>query len=188
MAERVTNERVRLDQITQREKNWLRWGPYLSERQWGTVREDYSDDGNCWEYLPHEHARSRAYRWGEDGLLGLCDRQGRLCFSFAIWNEQDPFLKERLYGLTGPQGNHGEDVKEEYFYTDALPTSSWLCALYKYPQTAFPYEDLEQENARRGREEPEYELHDTGAFKDNRYFDVEVTYAKAEAEDVCVLL
>ncbi|MFT4514100.1 MAG: hypothetical protein ACI91B_002808, partial [Planctomycetota bacterium] len=188
MAERAKNERVRLEQITQREKNWLRWGPYLSERQWGTVREDYSDDGNCWEYLPHEHARSRAYRWGEDGLLGLCDRQGRLCFSFAIWNEKDPFLKERLYGLTGPQGNHGEDVKEEYFYTDALPTSSWLCALYKYPQSAFPYEDLEQENARRGREEPEYELHDTGAFADNRYFDVEVTYAKAEPEDVCVLL
>ena len=188
MSERLRNERVRLDQITRREKNWLRWGPYLSERQWGTVREDYSDDGNCWEYLPHDHARSRAYRWGEDGLLGLCDRQGRLCFSFAIWNEKDAFLKERLYGLTGPQGNHGEDVKEEYFYTDALPTSSWLCALYKYPQSAFPYEDLEKENARRGREEPEYELHDTGVFKDNRYFDVEVTYAKADPEDMCVLL
>ncbi len=188
MVERLVTERVRLEQVTQREQNWLRWGPYLSERQWGTVREDYSDDGSCWEYLPHEHARSRAYRWGEDGLLGLCDRQGRLCFSFALWNEQDPFLKERLFGLTGPQGNHGEDVKEEYFYTDGLPTSSWLCALYKYPQAEFPYEKLLEENAARTQKDPEYELKDTGVFADNRYHDIEVNYAKADPEDVCVLL
>lgn len=188
MLERVIRERVRLDEITQRQQNWLRWGPYLSERQWGTVREDYSEHGSCWDYLPHEHARSRAYRWGEDGLLGMCDRQGRLCFSFALWNEQDPYLKERLFGLTGPQGNHGEDVKEEYFYTDALPTSSWLQALYKYPQAEFPYEDLRAENARRGREDGEYELRDTGVFDENRYFDVAVTYAKASPEDVCIVL
>ena len=188
MLERVIRERVRLEETTQRQKNWLRWGPYLSERQWGTVREDYSPDGSCWDYLPHEHARSRAYRWGEDGLLGMCDRQGRLCFSFALWNEQDPYLKERLYGLTGPQGNHGEDVKEEYFYTDGLPTSSWLRALYKYPQKEFPYEDLRAENARRSRKDGEYELRDTGVFAEDRYFDVEVTYAKASPEDICIVL
>jgi len=188
MSNAPNAEQVRLEQNARREQNWLRWGPYLSERQWGTVREDYSPDGNCWEYLPHEHARSRAYRWGEDGLLGIADRQGRLCFAFALWNERDPFLKERLFGLTGPEGNHGEDVKEEYFYLDGLPTASWLKALYKYPQAEFPYEDLKQTNAARTRQDPEYELRDTGVFDEGRYFDVEVNYAKFSAEDLGVVL
>jgi hypothetical protein len=188
MNARPASERERLRQDARRERNWTRWGPYLSERQWGTVREDYSPDGSCWTYFPHDHARSRAYRWGEDGLLGLCDRQGRLCFSFALWNERDPMLKERLFGLTGPEGNHGEDVKEEYFYTDALPTASWLRGLYKYPQVAFPYAQLVEGNRARGRHEPEYELAATGAFADDRFFDVEVVYAKAEPDDVCIKL
>jgi hypothetical protein len=188
MSSRPSSERDRLQKEARREQNWQRWGPYLSERQWGTVREDYSADGSCWSYFPHEHARSRAYRWGEDGLLGITDRQGRLCLSFALWNERDPFLKERLFGLTGPEGNHGEDVKEEYFYTDALPTASWLRAVYKYPQAAFPYARLVAENKARSRLEPEFELVDTGVFADDRYFDVEVTYAKAEPEDVCIVL
>ena len=164
MSNAANAERARLEQNARREQNWLRWGPYLSERQWGTVREDYSADGNCWDYLPHDHARSRAYRWGEDGLLGITDRKGRLCFSFALWNERDPFLKERLFGLTGPEGNHGEDVKEEYFYLDGLPTASWLRALYKYPQAEFPYDDLKAVNGARTRKESEYELRDTGVF------------------------
>src|SRR6266550_5892732 len=126
---------------------WRRWGPYLADRQWGTVREDYSDDGNAWEYLTHDQARSRAYRWGEDGLLGICDDRGRLCFAIALWNEADPILKERLFGLSGPEGNHGEDVKEAYFYLDATPTASYLRAVYLYPQRAFPYDDLVAENA-----------------------------------------
>ena len=188
MSARPSSERDRLRQDARREQNWTRWGPYLSERQWGTVREDYSPDGSCWSYFPHEHARSRAYRWGEDGLLGLCDRQGRLCFSFALWNERDPILKERLFGLTGPQGNHGEDVKEEYFYSDALPTASWLRGLYKYPQAEFPYERLVSENHGRDRRASEFELVDTGVFADGRYFDVDVTYAKAEPDDVCIRL
>lgn len=188
MSSRPSSERDRLRQEARREQNWQRWGPYLSERQWGTVREDYSADGSCWTYFPHDHARSRAYRWGEDGLLGITDRQGRLCFSFALWNERDPFLKERLFGLAGPEGNHGEDVKEEYFYTDALPTASWLRALYKYPQAAFPYARLVAENKARSRQEPEFELVDTGVFADDRYFDVEVTYAKAEPDDVLIVL
>ena len=185
MSERIGAERERVASNDRREQNWVRWGPYLAERQWGTVREDYSPDGSCWDYLPHEHARSRAYRWGEDGLLGITDRQGRLCFSFALWNEQDPFLKERLFGLTGPQGNHGEDVKEEYFYVDGLPSSAWLRGLYKYPRKEFPYDDLVETNAARGREAPEYELRDTGAFDDG-YFDVTATYAKAAPEDLLV--
>ena len=185
---RPSSERDRLLKDGRREQNWQRWGPYLSERQWGTVREDYSADGNCWTYFPHDHARSRAYRWGEDGLLGITDRQGRLCFAFALWNERDPFLKERLFGLNGPEGNHGEDVKEEYFYVDALPTAAWLKALYKYPQAAFPYERLRQENQARGRDQREFELVDTGVFDGDRYFDVEVRYAKADAEDLCILL
>lgn len=188
MSPRPSSERDRLRQEARREQNWQRWGPYLSERQWGTVREDYSADGSCWSYFPHEHARSRAYRWGEDGLLGITDRQGRLCFAFALWNERDPFLKERLFGLAGPEGNHGEDVKEEYFYTDALPTSAWLRAVYKYPQAAFPYARLVAENKARGRHEREFELVDTGVFADDRYFDVEVTYAKADPDDVCIVL
>ncbi len=187
-AKQSPSERARLQQEAARERNWSRWGPYLSERQWGTVREDYSADGSCWTYFPHDHARSRAYRWGEDGLLGLTDRQGRLCFAFALWNGKDAFLKERLFGLTGPEGNHGEDVKEEYFYLDALPTASWLQALYKYPQAEFPYAQLVRENRRRGRDAREFELVDTGVFEGGRYFDVFVTYAKADPEDVLIQL
>ncbi len=183
-----TAESIRLDRDTQRTENWKRWGPYLSERQWGTVREDYSADGNVWNYFPHDHARSRVYRWGEDGLLGITDRQCRLCFSLALWNHHDPILKERLFGLTGPEGNHGEDVKECYYYLDSTPTHSYLKALYKYPQSAFPYEDLVRENARRGKAEPEYELTDTGAFDGDRYFDVVAEYAKAAPEDILIRL
>src|SRR5512145_228450 len=165
-------EEIRLHEDAQRDKNWKRWGPYLAERQWGTVREDYSAYGDCWNYFPHDHARSRAYRWGEDGLLGICDRQGRLCFALALWNERDAVLKERLFGLTGKEGNHGEDVKECYYYLDSTPTHSYMKALYKYPQAAFPYEQLRDENRRRGRTDLEFELIDTGIFDDNRYFDI----------------
>src|SRR5689334_21214337 len=179
-------ERERLRQDGRRDQNWQRRGPYLSARQWGTVREDYSADGNCWSYLPHDYARSRAYRWGEDGLLGITDRQCRLCFSLALWNEKDPFLKERLFGLAGPEGNHGEDVKEEYFYLDSTPTHSYLKALYKYPQAEFPYRQLVEENQRRGRDEPEFELVDTGIFDARRYFDVFAEYAKASPEDLLI--
>jgi hypothetical protein len=179
-------ERERLAQDARREKNWKRWGPYLSERQWGTVREDYSEFGACWEYFPHEHARSRAYRWGEDGLLGICDREGRLCFALALWNGRDPILKERLFGLAGPEGNHGEDVKECYFYLDSTPTHSYMKALYKYPQAEFPYQRLSEENRRRSRREPEFELLDTGVFAEDRYFDVFVEYAKADADDILI--
>ena len=179
-------ETLRLGQDERREANWKRWGPYLSERQWGTVREDYSADGDAWSYLSHRQARSRAYRWGEDGLLGICDRQCRLCFALALHNGQDPILKERLFGLTGPQGNHGEDVKELYYYLDATPTSSYLKGLYKYPHAAYPYRQLIEESRKRGKLEPEYELLDTGLFDDDRYFDVQVEYAKASAEDILV--
>jgi len=179
-------ERRRLEQDRRRKRNWKRWGPYLSERQWGTVREDYSDDGSCWDYLPHDHARSRAYRWGEDGLCGITDRQCRLCFSLALWNGSDPILKERLFGLTGPQGNHGEDVKEEYFYLDNVPTHSWMRMLYKYPQSEFPYDRLIEESQARNRDQAEFELADTGVFAEQRYFDVFVDYAKADAQDLLV--
>ncbi len=179
-------ETQRLGEDGRREKNWKRFGPYLSERQWGTVREDYSEHGNCWDYFPHEHARSRAYRWGEDGLFGFSDRQARLCFSLALWNERDPILKERLFGLTGPEGNHGEDVKELYYYLDATPTASYLRGLYKYPQAEYPYRRLVEENRSRGKHEHELELIDTGALDADRYYDVFVTYAKAEPEDVLV--
>ncbi len=179
-------ESRRLERDARRAENWKRWGPYLAERQWGTVREDYSADGTVWDYFPHDHARSRAYRWGEDGLLGICDRQGRLCFALALWNRQDPILKERLFGLGGPEGNHGEDVKECYYYLDATPTHSYLKALYKYPQRRFPYAELVAENRRRGREEPEYELTDTGVFDGDRYFDVVVEYAKASPDDILI--
>jgi hypothetical protein len=168
------------------EPGWYRWGPYLADRQWGTVREDYSDDGDAWGYLPHDHARSRAYRWGEDGLLGICDDRGRLCFAIALWNEADPILKERLFGLSGPEGNHGEDVKEVYHYLDATPTASYLRAVYLYPQRAFPYDDLVAENARRSRDDPEYELTDTGVFAEDRYFEIQVEYAKAGLEDIAI--
>src|SRR5689334_13746096 len=181
-------ERERLAEDARRERNWKRWGPYLAERQWGTVREDYSPGGECWGYLPHDHARSRAYRWGEDGLLGLTDREGRLALALALWNGRDPVLKERLFGLTGPEGNHGEDVKECYYYLDATPTHSYNRALYKYPQREFPYAALVAENGRRGKQDPEYELVDTGAFDQGRYFDVQAEYAKAGPDDVLVRL
>jgi hypothetical protein len=184
----MTVEALRLEEDNARTRNWKRFGPYLSERQWGTVREDYSADGACWDYFPHDHARSRAYRWGEDGLLGFCDRQGRLCFAVALWNGADPILKERLFGLTGPEGNHGEDVKEHYFYLDATPTHSYGKALYKYPQRAYPYQRLVEENRRRGKQDPEFELADTGIFDDDRYFDVTAEYAKASPDDICIAI
>ncbi len=183
-----TAEEQRLDEDQRRVQDWKRFGPYLSERQWGTVREDYSADGDSWGYLPHDHARSRAYRWGEDGLLGLTDRQGRLCFALALWNGADAILKERLFGLTGPEGNHGEDVKEQYFYLDATPTHSYGKALYKYPQRAFPYARLVDENRRRTREDLEFEITDTGIYDDNRYFDVFAEHAKASPNDVCIAI
>jgi hypothetical protein len=183
-----TAEDRRLAADARRERNWKRFGPYLAERQWGTVREDYSAEGDSWRYFPHDQARSRAYRWGEDGLLGFCDREGRLCFALALWNGADPILKERLFGLTGPEGNHGEDVKEEYFYLDATPTHSYGRALYKYPQRAFPYDALVGESARRGRGDREYELVDTGVFAEDRYFDVTVEHAKASPDDVLVAI
>jgi hypothetical protein len=177
-------EILRLREDDRREKNWKRWGPYLADRQWATVREDYSPDGNCWGFFPHEHARMRAYRWGEDGLLGITDRQCRLCFALALWNGRDPILKERLFGLTGPEGNHGEDVKECYFHLDGTPTHSYMAALYKYPQCEFPYAKLVAENRRRGRAGPEYELADAGVFDGDRYFDVTVEYAKADPDHI----
>jgi hypothetical protein len=177
-------ETRRLVQDAKRQKNWKRWGPYLSERQWGTVREDYSPYGDCWSFFPHDHARSRAYRWGEDGLLGITDRECRLCFALALWNGKDPILKERLFGLTGPEGNHGEDVKECYYYLDSTPTHSYMKALYKYPQAEYPYARLVEENRRRGRLDPEYELIDTGVFDGHRYFDVFIEYAKAGENDI----
>jgi hypothetical protein len=181
-------ESRRLSEDAQRGKNWKRWGPYLSERQWATVREDYSSDGNCWDYFPHDHARSRAYRWGEDGLLGITDRECRLCFAVALWNGKDPILKERLFGLTGPEGNHGEDVKECYYYVDSTPTHSYMKAVYKYPQAEFPYSKLVEENRRRGRDALEYELLDTGVFDEERYFDVIAEYAKNTPEDILIRL
>jgi hypothetical protein len=179
-------ERTRLRETASRERNWSRWGPYLSERQWATVREDYSANGDPWSYFPHDHARSRAYRWGEDGLLGITDRQCRLCFGLALWNEADPILKERLFGLTGPQGNHAEDVKELYYYLDSTPTHSYMRALYKYPHAEFPYRRLVEENARRSKNDPEFELSDTGIFAGGRYFDVFAEYAKASPNDMLI--
>src|SRR5512135_1220744 len=172
-------EARRLAEDATREKNWKRWGPYLAERQWATVREDYSPDGAVWDYFPHDQAHRRAYRWGEDGLLGFCDRECRLCFALALWNGQDPILKERFFGLTGNEGNHGEDVKEYYFHLDSTPTHSYLKMLYKYPQRRYPYDWLIDENRWRGRDVPEFELLDTGIFDEQRYFDVFIEYAKA---------
>ncbi len=179
-------EHRRLEQDHRREQNWKRWGPYLSERQWGTVREDYSAHGTSWDYLPHDHARSRAYRWGEDGLLGITDRECRLCFSLALWNGNDPILKERLFGLAGPEGNHGEDVKECYYYLDSTPTHSYMKALYKYPHRAYPYDRLVSENRERSLSDPELELADTGVFDQSRYFDVFAEYAKASPDDILI--
>ncbi len=182
----ATEEQRRLDEAREQNVPWKKWGPYLSERQWGTVREDYSPYGSAWDYFSHEQARSRAYRWGEDGLAGISDDQQSLCFALALWNGADPILKERLFGLTNSEGNHGEDVKEYYFYLDSTPTHSYMKYLYKYPQAAFPYTDLAETNRRRGRAEPEYELIDTGVFDDNRYFDVFVEYAKRTPEDLLI--
>jgi hypothetical protein len=179
-------EQLRLEEDARRAHNWKRWGPYLSERQWGTVREDYSAHGDAWNYFPHEQARMRAYRWGEDGLLGICDRACRLCFGLALWNGRDPILKERLFGLSNPQGNHGEDAKEAWYYLDSTPTHSYLKGLYKYPQDEYPYRQLVEENGRRGRTEREMEIHETGIFDGQRYFDVFVEYAKAEPEDILI--
>lgn len=182
----TNREQERLDAEARRQANWKRWGPYLSERQWATVREDYSPDGTVWDYFTHDQARSRAYRWGEDGLLGITDRECRLCFALALWNGKDPILKERLFGVTGPQGNHGEDVKECYFYLDSTPTHSYMRGLYKYPQAEFPYARLVEENGRRTRKDPEFELADTGVFEENRYFDVQIEFAKAGPDDILI--
>jgi hypothetical protein len=184
----MTREEMRLNESRDRRKHWKRWGPYLSERAWGTVREDYSPGGTAWDYFPHDHARSRAYRWNEDGLAGICDRRQTICFALALWNERDPILKERLFGLTGGEGNHGEDVKEYWYYLDSTPTHSYMKCLYKYPQAEFPYESLARENLKRGRDMPEFELIDTGIFDDDRYFDVVVEYAKGDVEDILVAI
>jgi hypothetical protein len=182
----MTHEERRLREAQHKSAHWKRWGPYLSERQWGTVREDYSPHGTAWDSFPHDHARSRAYRWGEDGLAGISDNHQRLCFALALWNGRDPILKERLFGLTGSEGNHGEDVKEYYFYLDSTPTHSYMKFLYKYPQAAFPYADLVEENRRRGRAAPEHELVHTGVLDEDRYFDVVVEYAKASTDDILI--
>ena len=179
-------EHKRIQEADEGRMHWRQWGPYLSERAWGTVREDYSAGGTAWDFLPHDHARSKAYRWGEDGLAGISDDKQYLCFALALWNGNDPILKERLFGLTGNEGNHGEDVKEYYFYLDSTPTHSYMKLLYKYPQREFPYGLLVEENRRRGRDDFEYELLDTGVFDDNRYFDVAIEYAKASADDVLI--
>jgi hypothetical protein len=182
----MNTEKQRLAENNSPEGRWHFWGPYLAERAWGTVREDYSANGDAWNYFAHDHARSRAYRWNEDGIAGISDFKGRLCFAFAFWNERDPFLKERLFGVTGPQGNHGEDVKEVYFYSDATPTHSYMSMLYRYPQIAFPYDELVRQNATRGKFDPEFELWDTNALADNRFFDIEIEYAKAEPNDILI--
>src|SRR5881397_863704 len=166
----MSAEAARLQETRERHAHWRRWGPYLADRQWGTVREDYSPHGTAWDYFPHDHARSRVYRWGEDGILGISDNHQRLCFALALWNEKDPILKERYFGLTGSEGNHGEDVKDYYFYLDGTPTHSYMKALYRYPQTEFPYARLVEENRRRGRRDSEFELADTGIFDEDRYF------------------
>ncbi|HLJ17272.1 MAG TPA: hypothetical protein VKV15_22445 [Bryobacteraceae bacterium] len=182
----MNSEQVRLHETARHERHWRRWGPYLAERAWGTVREDYSADGCAWEYFPHDHARSRAYRWTEDGIAGICDNHQRLCFALAFWNGRDPILKERLFGLTGNEGNHGEDVKELYYYLDSTPTHSYMKCLYKYSQAEFPYTWLVSENRRRGKMDPEFELLDTGVFNEDRYFDIFAEYAKADIDDILI--
>src|SRR5947207_6446612 len=179
-------EQARIEQNDSEAQRWHLWGPYLSERKGGTVREDYSANGEAWNYLPHDQARSRAYRWGEDGLAGISDYKQRLCFAWAFWNGQDPILKERLFGLAGPQGNHGEDVKELYWYLDNTPSHSYMRMLYRYPQTRFPYDELVSSNAARSRAEPEFELWQTNVLAENRYFDIEISYAKATPDDILI--
>src|SRR5246500_2123422 len=186
IAQAETVEQRRLNEAREKGVPWKKWGPYLSERQWGTVREDYSQDGNAWDYFSHDQARSRAYRWGEDGLGGISDDRQILCFAGALWNGVDPIMKERLFGLTNREGNHGEDVKDYYFYLDSTPTHSYMKYLYKYPQSEFPYSQLVEENRRRGKLASEFELMDTGVFNDDRYFDVFVEYAKADVEDILI--
>jgi hypothetical protein len=181
-----TAEELRLDEAREKGVPWKQWGPYLSERQWGTVREDYSENGDAWNYFTHDQARSRAYHWGEDGLAGISDDHQRLCFSVALWNGKDPILKERLFGLTNTEGNHGEDVKEYYYYPDSTPTHSYMKYLYKYPQNEYPYSNLVETSKRRGRNDWEYELLDTGVFNEDRYFDVFVEYAKAAPTDILI--
>jgi hypothetical protein len=181
-----TPEHIRLEEDRQIQIPWKKWGPYLSERQWGTVREDCSVNGDAWNYFTHDQARSRTYRWGEDGLAGICDDQQLLCFALALWNGRDPIVKERLFGLTNCEGNHGEDVKEYYFYLDSTPTHSYMKYLYKYPQRAYPYELIIVNNQRRSRRDLEYELIDTHIFEDDRYFDIFIEYAKVDAEDILI--
>src|SRR5215475_7093446 len=185
-VERAGAERQRLAEARERGVLWRKWGPYLSERQWGTVREDYSEDGNAWDYFSHDQARSRAYHWGEDGLGGISDDKQRLCFSLALWNGKDPILKERVFGLTNSEANHGEDVKDYYYYLDSTPTHSYMKYLYKYPQNEYPYLNLIQTNRGRSKTDPEYELLDTGIFNEDRYFDVFVEYAKASPTDMLI--
>src|ERR1700749_4590041 len=182
----TTQEHARLEEDRLGTTPWKKWGPYLTERQWGTVREDYSDSGDAWNYFTHDQSRSRAYRWGEDGLAGFSDEKQRLCFALALWNGRDPILKERLFGLTNGEGNHGEDVKEYYFYLDAPPTPSYMKSLYKYPHGAFPYKDLVATNRHRSRHDLEYELLDTGIFDEDRYWDVVTEFAKATPEDILI--
>lgn len=182
----MNTEKKRLEENKQRSIYWKKWGPYLSERQWGTVREDYSEDGDAWNYFTHDMARSRAYRWGEDGIGGISDTHQRLCFAFAFWNEKDSILKERIFGLSNSQGNHGEDVKEYFYYLDSTPTHSYMKYLYKYPHEAYPYEDLVETNQKRSQKEREYELVDTGIFEDDKYFDIFIEYAKDGAEDIYI--
>ena len=174
------------EQSRLKDLHWKKWGPYLTDRQWGTVREDYSEYGSAWDYVTHDMARSKAYRWGEEGIAGISDDQQRLCFALALWNKKDPIIKERFFGVTGSEGNHGEDVKEYYFYLDSTPTHSYMKMLYKYPQAEYPYRWLIDENRRRSKTEPEFELMDTGVFNENKYFDVFVEYAKNDAEDILV--
>ncbi|MBC7390814.1 MAG: glucosidase, partial [Opitutaceae bacterium] len=184
----MSNPEIERIKISKENSGWKKWGPYLSERQWSTVREDYSRDGAAWEYLPHDHARSKAYRWGEEGIGGICDKMQYLCFSWAFWNGKDPILKERIFGLTGNEGNHGEDPKEYYYYLDSTPTHSYMRMLYKYPHAAYPYADIVNENLKRSRKDPEYELVDTGVLKDNKYFDLSMEYAKAGEDDILIKL
>ena len=182
----MTAEKQRLLDDRDKKKNWRKFGPYLTERQWGTVREDYSADGTAWEYVSHDAARSKAYRWGEEGIGGISDEKQLLCFALALWNGKDPILKERMFGLTGNEGNHGEDCKEHYYYLDSTPTHSYMKMLYKYPQREYPYAQLVEENKRRGKLDPEFELVDTGIFDENKYFDVFIDYAKADTDDMLI--
>jgi hypothetical protein len=180
----MTIEHDRLHDADAGAADWRSWGPYVAERAWGTVREDYSADGNAWDYFPHDHARSRAYRWNEDGMAAVCDADQRMCLGLALWNGRDPILKERMFGLSGPEGNHGEDAKDYWWYLDSTPTHSWMTWRYHYPQQPFPYHALVEENARRGPDQPEFELIDTGVFDDDRYWSVTVDYAKAAPDDI----